>query len=547
MKDFLSKYYPYIVGFVFVLAYITPFLFLGENAYIRIWDNLDSNVAHYQALKNPVSLAGIDYLPILGGIPMESQHFSFGLSALLAKWLPPYWAIVVNIFLIKLTAFLGLFLLLYYYVIPASSYKKFICVLAALLFAAVPFHEDYGISSAGIPLLFYAFTNLFRHKQYFGSFLLIGYYAFYSSLVLSGWVCGLVVCIVIVAQWIQEKKFPWVAFVGICFFAIIYILRDFTLFKSLFSPGFVSHREEFAMNSTFMNALQNTGSILVHSQDHAGTFRPLLILIPFLIIWLLHFKNHQLRNSAMILAILTLSIFAGFFLEGHGSLPLVRSFQFSRFYFLLPGLCFVLLAEVLYWLSQKGKILGILLVLMILLANFSDDSEAKSNLKRMAGINDGKPGFAQFYDTKLFEQIKSDLSYDITRDRVLCIGMYPSVPEFNGLWTLDSYYQSYPLEYKHRFLQVIEKELEKSEDNYRYFTEWGSRCYLFIDGLDFVTGKDSTFEVDQLDINMEALRNIGGTYILSAVPVNNYDSLGLTYLGSYTSDNSFWDIRVYKL
>ena len=547
MKDFLLRYYPYIVGFIFVLAYITPFLFLGESAYIRIMDNLDSNVAHYQALKNPVSLAGNDYLPILGGIPIDSQHFSYGISTLLAQWLPPYWAIVANIFLIKLTAFLGLFLLLFYYVIPDSSYKKLVCVLAALLFATIPFHEDYGISSAGIPLLFYAFTNLCRHKHYFLSFLLIGYYGFYSSLVLSGWVCGLVVCMVIVAQWVHDKQFPLAVFGGIFFLSIIYLLRDITLFKSLFIPSFVSHREEFVIDSTPLSALKNTGLILLQSQEHAGTFKPLLILIPFLIIWLLHLKNSQLRHSALAMAILILLIFAGYILEGHGNLPLVRSFQFSRFYFLFPSLCFILLAEVLFWLSEKGKIFGILLIPLILLYNFSDDLEEKSNLKRMIGINDGKTSFAQFYDPSLFERIKADLSYDITKERVLCIGMYPSVAEFNGFWTLDSYYQSYPLEYKHRFLQVIEKELEKSEENYRYFTEWGSRCYLFIDGLDFLTGKDSTFEIDQLDINMEALRDLGGTYILSAVPVNNYESLGMAYLGSYTSENSFWDIRVYKL
>ena len=43
------------------------------------------------------------------------------------------------------------------------------------------------------------------------------------------------------------------------------------------------------------------------------------------------------------------------------------------------------------------------------------------------------------------------------------------------------------------------------------------------------------------------LKQLGCQYILSAVNIDNYKELNLKYQGSFTTENSFWDIKVYKL
>lgn len=42
----------------------------------------------------------------------------------------------------------------------------------------------------------------------------------------------------------------------------------------------------------------------------------------------------------------------------------------------------------------------------------------------------------------------------------------------HGFYTVDGYSNNYPLEYKHRFREVIAAELEKNEEVRVYFDLW---------------------------------------------------------------------------
>ena len=114
---------------------------------------------------------------------------------------------------------------------------------------------------------------------------------------------------------------------------------------------------------------------------------------------------------------------------------------------------------------------------------------------------------------------------------------------------MDGYDASYPLSYKHRFQQVIQGELDKSPELKAYFCDWGSRCYLFSSelGLNFLWGKDWGASVHELSIDTEALKALGCDYILSALPIENAEALGLRDCGSFTNEHSFWEIRAYGL
>ena len=127
--------------------------------------------------------------------------------------------------------------------------------------------------------------------------------------------------------------------------------------------------------------------------------------------------------------------------------------------------------------------------------------------------------------------------------------MYPSVTEYNNFYTLDSYVFNYSIDYKHRFRKVIKGELEKSETLRRYFDEWGSRCYIFSSdlGLKFLFSKTDNVSLSNLELNISELRNLGCDYIFSAVEIKNYKDLKLSYVNSYTTDQSYYNIRVYKL
>lgn len=533
-----------LAGLLILLLYFLPNLIWGDGSFIQVHDFLDSNVAHIQSMKlNGGLFTSEGEIPILCGIDRATAGSPWNLRVLLYALLPTFWAIIANLALIKLTAFLGLFFLLTGYVLKdrRSLGPAFV---AAILFALVPFYPDYGISSAGIPVLVLAFAWLQEGRRFLPAVLLIAYYAFFSSLVLSGFFACVVLALLILIKWLNEKKFPWLPFLGLFFLATCYVALNWQLFGAFLTPSDtaeLSHRTEFAPASFWETLGVSLGSFLI-GQYHAGTCLAILPVVLFFALCRYDAKYASLRNLTVFFLLVMLS---GALLNTL-ALPLdfLNGFQFDRFYFLYPALVFVLLGVVLDKLRSRP--VRLLAALAMLVFSLAFDVHLRNNLAKHLGLLD-TPSFAQYYDTALMDRMKEEL--DLEGKKVACLGMHPAIPEYNGIYTVDGYYASYPLSYKHRFQQVIQGELDKSPELKAYFCDWGSRCYLFSSelGLNFLWGKDWGVSVQELAIDPDALRALDCDYILSALPIENAPALGLEDCGSFTSENSFWEIRAYGL
>jgi hypothetical protein len=159
-----------------------------------------------------------------------------------------------------------------------------------------------------------------------------------------------------------------------------------------------------------------------------------------------------------------------------------------------------------------------------------------------------KISFSEFYALPTFEQIKSDITEPLESFRVVSLGMYPSVAQFNGFYTLDSYQNLYPLAYKRAFRPLISFELAKNEQMRKYYDEWGHRCYFYSaelwDNCQFFCAS-SPEPINDLQFDQKAFLKMGGRYIISAVEIKNASILGLQLVGNYPSKK--WSIRLYKL
>ena len=238
-------------------------------------------------------------------------------------------------------------------------------------------------------------------------------------------------------------------------------------------------------------------------------------------------------------------------------LPLAffKSFQMDRFCFIYPAMCFVLLGkacDVLF--SQQKKILLLSSCIISVVCIGVVHKEYAKNLLLITGHNYStvSPSYSQFYDEDLFLQIAKDINmpqdYSV---KVVSVGMFPSIASYNGFWSLDGYMSSYSLDYKHSFRRVISKELEKDDAIKKYFDDWGSRCYVFSSELykrknQYLCGKDE-MGINDLDLSIAELRDLGCQYIFSSVDIINYEELGLSFINQYTTDKSYWKIRVYKI
>ncbi|MEH7273454.1 DUF6044 family protein, partial [Neobacillus vireti] len=159
-----------------------------------------------------------------------------------------------------------------------------------------------------------------------------------------------------------------------------------------------------------------------------------------------------------------------------------------------------------------------------------------------------KPTVREFYAEELFSEIKEHIGQDPENYRVASIGIHPAVPQYNGFYTLDTYNNFYPLTYKHRFRKMIESELAKNKTIRKYFDQWGGRCYIFTAelGKKYMIKKDSKRKLKNLELNTNVFKEMGGQFILSALPITNAEEIHLTLDKVFESKNSVWKIYLYK-
>jgi hypothetical protein len=108
---------------------------------------------------------------------------------------------------------------------------------------------------------------------------------------------------------------------------------------------------------------------------------------------------------------------------------------------------------------------------------------------------------------------------------------------------------NYPLEHKHMFRKIIAKELKKNSKLRAYYDQFGGRCYLFVDELiyaDWLYGKERNKALNNLELNIEAFKEMGGGYIFSAVKINNDKENQLELLKVFEDKDSFWKIFLYR-
>lgn len=547
----LSNRNAILIGLLFVSLLILPYVLLGENAFITIHDFLDSNPVHVKTIISLGLVGNPDgMIPVLDGVSSLNyvSLIPFDLQTILYILLPLYWAIVCNILFVRLMAFLGMYILCYDYILKGNSLYSF---FIAILFCLIPFYADYRLSSAGVPLFLYCVLNLENKRKLFLSYVLLIFFACNSSLTLV----GLFICLLwfgwIVYKFFVERLVPKHHILGITLMALVYLTTNITIIYNYFFPsGVISHRVEFGNTSSINDVFSEVFDYLLFSQYHAGSFfSGSVVIVTFILYYLFGRNDKQLKYYYGLYLFVIVLMFLG---ASSRYLPvtITKSFQFERFYFLYPSFCFVLLAKAFSLIPQK-TILVVMISVPLSIGNAFCDKELLINAASIVrGKSSKVPSYNQYFAENLFTEIKKDLHIDKDFNcKVVSVGMYPSVAEYNNFYTLDSYVFNYSLDYKHKFRSVIEKELDKDEKIRSYFDNWGSRCYLFSSelGRKMIYGKRDNTRINHLDINTNALKELGCQYILSAVEIRNFKELGLSYVDSYTTPESYWNIRVYKL
>jgi hypothetical protein len=177
------------------------------------------------------------------------------------------------------------------------------------------------------------------------------------------------------------------------------------------------------------------------------------------------------------------------------------------------------------------------------------NTEYLNDVRLLRGHRTSEPSFSRFFAKDLFAEIDRYIGKPKSSYRVVSVGMYPAVPQFNGFYTLDSYQNNYSLSYKLQFRKIISQELDKNAFLKSYYDDWGNRCYVFSSelGQNFMLPGDVHMVLRHFQLDTDALRAMGGQYVISAVYIENSSELGLRLEKEFYSPNSYWHIYLYSV
>jgi hypothetical protein len=548
-----------IVLALFLLAiYVSPLFILGEDAHIRVHDNLDSNIAWYKVLVQSGEWFGdVDAAikQVIGGLPRNAFGTEFSGIVLLHALFPSMIAYALSQTITRVIAFIGMYLLLNAHYVTKSEHWP-IRVFTALAFALTPFWPSGMLSTLGMPLALWAFLNIRARKSGWVEWVALGLLPLYSSLVLGFFFFLVAIGVLWLRDVIVRRDWNPVFLGSIAFMTGMFLLVEYRLVYSLVLNHEPTSRNEFVSSRlNLWRSVKLTFTNFILGHNHVATVHTLVILpITLIVFYLVAARKKRGRTESLFLFLLGLNLalsawYAFWFHKAWQPLKeqfgLLNTFNFARFHFLRPlviYLGFALACLILWKVGRIGRRIAMAALALQIVVLFFSNEEV---VYRQANA----PSFRQFYAKRQFAEIRAAIGLPPHTYRVASIGLHPAIPQYNGFYTLDTYNNFYPLDYKHRFRRIIAKELDKNPQLKTYFDTWGGRCYIFVDelGKRYDFRKDSHKQIRNLQLHTETLRAMGGKYIFSSVEILNADRNRLKLLGVFDNEQSAWRIYVYEV
>ncbi len=550
---FKNKFF--VFGVIIIVLYYLPYLILNEESYIVVHDNLDGEFV----LRKIISSIKGDYIEqIMNGISGSLMISKSNILILIFKYFTPFVAYILNDLIVRIMAFTGVYLLVEDKIFFKKNENRIVIVLISLCYSFIPFYSIFGITVAGIPLLIYSFLNLKNKTHLYISYLIIVFFAFYSSFVLI----GVFVLIVLFSYWLYmlvfHNKFYFYFILGIFTLASCYFFIEFNLISAFFfDKKFISHRALFRFLEPNLEYEYTKGKeLFFNTQYHSGKLKTKWILCVGIIVLL--FKRSKkifiLKILLLVLIIVMFSIIYPFIRFYFGDyFSILKSFQFDRFYFFLPILWILLLAFSLRELLQFKKKMILVFVNVFLLfqiiITMRGDRYYVENIKEIIGYETNRISYSQFYAKDLFFEIDKRINKDKSTYKIASLGLHPASSQFNGFYTLDGYITNYNISYKFKFREIIEDELKEDIYLKKYFDDWGSRVYIYSSELkqNYIINKTEKRKVLNFKFNTDAFRKMGGEYLISAVEIINHEKNDLVFIDKFENNRSFYQIFLYKV
>ncbi|WP_318343168.1 DUF6044 family protein [Flagellimonas baculiformis] len=560
-----KEYKWYFLGLVIIVLYFLPFLILGEESIIFIHDNLEISFIQRIILARN----GLPFSPtflieeVMNGLPRAYYPSSLSLINVFFYVLPPFEAYIFNEFFVRLIGYTGMYLLLDEHLIKDGAYKKYIVIIGGISFAFIQFYSIQGLTIAGQPLLAYAFLNLLKEKKSQLSYTLICFYAFYSYFVYSTIFILFMLLLYMAYIHIKTKKIPKTYLKGLLLLCIVSLLVEYNLVIQLLNNKYISNRSDFVVPILSITEIKNLVYGKYITPYHSGAFDPIWAILTFCLAIIICNRTPK-KTQVILFSILTVfcSIFVATYIKQFAvsiGFEFVKGVDVTRFSFLLPFFWTILLVVSLSRVVGNKYIRGIIPIILFLhlsgiLKGSAQTDHYLPNWKKILGREQKSTvtpelNYSSFFAPDLFDDIGGFIGKDKSSYRIVSVGINPCIAQYNGFYTLDSYENSYPLEYKRDFRRIIGKEIHKAGKIEKYYDNWGCRCYILPVELDrrYIFDKNSKKEIMHLDINVDELKKMKGEYVISSVRIANAESNQMKLEKIFENNTSYWKIFLYSL
>ncbi len=569
----LKKWYLILIG-GFILFSFLVFMIRGENSVIAIHDNLDLFVPQYRMMKNTGTFFSLNAtVPFLDNISRNVLPSEFSLYTLLYLILPAYYAYIVGYILKILVALFGVYFLAKDILGEKSKEYSSIVLLCGFAYGLLNVFPNFGICFSSVPILVLIMRHITRKDSalwYVALFFypFISYFSYFGIFILG------YSLIYFVYRWIRTKKFPLRNLLATVVLAVGYVLFEYRLFLYMFLSPVETIRSSMVMGNVDFSGLV---SLFVeaftkgdmHSQSSAMYFVMPVCLVFIVVQTVIYIKEKNVKgiftdplNGIVLFIAGNSAIYALYYSETFREivetvLPPLSGFQFSRTVFFNPFLWYAALFIVckrLYtqkvWLKVVSNIIAVIAVLIVVFSNtrYNDLYNTCYDIAKetLTGNRSDSLSFGEFYSTELFDKALEDIDYN--GEWAAAYGFYPATLEYNGIKTLDGYLGFYSQPYKEYFRKIIAPALDLMSASAQYFDEWGARCYLYSGTYPSITGTGRYYPYTNEDIyiDLNAFKDLGGRYIFSRVMIDNAEDTGLDLAGTYTDDASPYVLYVYR-
>lgn len=582
-KKIIGKWYVIFIG-AFLLSAAAAYAFFGESSYIAVHDNLDLFVAQFQMLKNTGGFFahGIE-APFLGGVTRNNLPSELSLYTLLYFLFPSFTAYIIGYLLKALIAVASVWLLAKEWYGEAFEKYKPLAAMMGLAYGVLNMFPAFGIPFSSIPFVLYLLLRIYRKpsaKLYVALFCypFLSYFSYFGFFILAYLLAGII--------WlgIRDKKISMALLGALMVLGFGYVFFEYRLFYVMLFSGVETIRATMAeADLTAGEILAQSMDVWMHGMFHAESVHDKFILwICAGYFFYLNGKYIIRKNvKAVFCDIYNLFMFVLVFnsaiygIYNWGAfrklvellLPPLKGFQFNRTVFFNPFLwymAFFIILQRMYDYSSKkdgrrivrygfrwtANLLALVSVAAILLtpSRYNDLYFTCKNkaLEILKGKEIDEMNYKEFYSQDLFALIKEDIGYG--GEWSAAYGFHPAVLEYNGIATLDGYLGFYPQQYKEDFRKIIAPALERMESSRIYYDDWGARAYLYSGTKNSVVSQSKSFTAEDEDIYMDvqAFKGLGGKYIFSRFELSNAETAGLSLIKAYGREGAPYAVYLYE-